>query len=441
MFFTVPSAAVPYDRYAPLAPPETTAELKFLAQELKGLRVLHVNSTAAGGGVAEILQSMVPLMKGLGIDTDRIVIDPPPEFFQVTKQIHNLLQGAEGSLSPEDLQLYLGSIREVAEHMRRSGLTADVWFIHDPQVLPLARFLPRGIDQTWIWTIHIDLTTPNKDALDALMPYTRAYDRLIFSLDSYVPAGLDKSQSVSIAPPAIDPLTVKNTPMDREAALKLVSAMGVDPARPLALQVSRFDLWKDPWGVIDAFRLARREVPGLQLALLGLTQANDDPEAVEVVSNVADHAEQDLDIHLYFDPAGLPAGNDDIVNAFQVAADVVLQKSLREGFGLTVTEAMWKGQPVIGGNVGGIRLQIKDGVNGYLVDSPEQAARRMVQLVQDPALRSRLGSAARETVRERFLMPSLALDYLRVVRAHVHRATAPAPGAPSWQTNPRYSLA
>ena len=441
MFFTVPSAAVPYDRHAPLAPPETTAELKFLAQELKGLRVLHVNSTAAGGGVAEILQSIVPLMKGLGIDTDRIVIDPPPEFFQVTKQIHNLLQGAEGGLSSEDLQLYLGSIREVAEHMRRSGLTADVWFIHDPQVLPLARFLPRGIDQTWIWTIHIDLTTPNKDALDALMPYTRAYDRLIFSLDSYVPAGLDKSQSVSIAPPAIDPLTVKNTPMDREAALKLVSAMGVDPTRPLALQVSRFDLWKDPWGVIDAFRLARREVPGLQLALLGLTQANDDPEAVEVVSNVADHAGQDPDIHLYFDPSGLPAGNDDIVNAFQVAADVVLQKSLREGFGLTVTEAMWKGQPVIGGNVGGIRLQIKDGVNGYLVDSPEQAARRMVQLVQDPALRSRLGSAARETVRERFLMPSLALDYLRVVRAHVHRATAPAPGAPSWQTNPRYSLA
>ena len=279
--------------------------------------------------------------------------------------------------------------------MRRNGLTADVWFVHDPQVLPLARFLPRGIDQTWIWAIHIDLTTPNKDTLDALMPFTRDYDRLIFSLDSYVPAGLDKSQSVSIAPPAIDPLTVKNTPMSREAALKLVSAMGIDTARPLALQVSRFDLWKDPWGVIDAFRLARREVPGLQLALLGLTQANDDPEAVEIVANVADHAEQDPDIHLYFDPSGLPAGNDDIVNAFQVAADVVLQKSLREGFGLTVTEAMWKGQPVIGGNVGGIRLQIKDGVNGYLVDSPDQAARRMVQLIQDPGLRNRLGGAAR----------------------------------------------
>ena len=169
-----------------------------------------------------------------------------------------------------------------------------------------------------------------------------------------------------------------------------------------------------------------------------MTQANDDPEAVEIVANVADHAEQDPDIHLYFDPSGLPAGNDDIVNAFQVAADVVLQKSLREGFGLTVTEAMWKGQPVIGGNVGGIRLQIKDGVNGYLVDSPDQAARRMVQVIQDPGLRNRLGGAARETVRERFLMPSLALDYLRIVRAHLHRAAAPAPGAPSWQTNPRY---
>ena len=441
MFFTVPAAAVPYDRYAPLAPPETTEELKFIAQELKGLRVLHVNSTAAGGGVAEILQSMVPLMKGLGIDADRIVVDPPPEFFQVTKQIHNLLQGAEGGLSPEDLQLYLGSIREVAEDMRRNRLTADVWFVHDPQVLPLARFLPHGVDQTWIWAIHIDLTTPNKETLDTLLPFTRDYDRLIFSLDSYVPGGLDKAQSVSIAPPAIDPLTVKNTPMDRQAAVKLVSAMGIDPTRPLALQVSRFDVWKDPWGVIDAFRQARREVPGLQLALLGLTQANDDPEAVEIVENVTAYAEQDPDIHLYFDPAGLPAGNDDIVNAFQVAADVVLQKSLREGFGLTVSEAMWKGQPVIGGNVGGIRLQIKDGVNGYLVDSPEQAARCMVQLVQDPALRSRLGNAARETVRERFLMPSLALDYLRVVRAHLHRASAPVTGAPSWQTTPRYSLA
>ena len=441
MFFTVPAAAVPYDRYAPLAPPETTEELKFIAQELKNLRVLHVNSTAAGGGVAEILQSMVPLMKGLGIDADRVVVDPPPEFFNVTKQIHNLLQGAEGGLSQEDLQLYLGSIREVAEDMRRNRLAADVWFVHDPQVLPLARFLPRGVDQTWIWAIHIDLTTPNKETLDTLLPFTRDYDRLIFSLDSYVPEGLDKSQSVSIAPPAIDPLTAKNTPMDRQAALKLVSAMGIDPGRPLALQVSRFDIWKDPWGVIDAFRLARREVPGLQLALLGLTQANDDPEAVEIVANVTSYAEQDPDIHLYFDPAGLPAGNDDIVNAFQVAADVVLQKSLREGFGLTVAEALWKGQPVIGGNVGGIRLQIKDGVNGYLVDSPEQAARRMVQLAQDPALRSRLGKTARETVRERFLMPSLALDYLRVVQAHVHRASAPVPGATSWQTTPRYSLA
>ena len=243
--------------------------------------------------------------------------------------------------------------------MRRKRLTADVWFVHDPQVLPLARFLPRGVDQTWIWAIHIDLTTPNKDTLDTLMPFTRDYDRLIFSLDSYVPEGLDKSQSVSIAPPAIDPLTVKNTPMDRQAAVKLVSAMGIDPARPMALQVSRFDIWKDPWGVIDAFRQARREIPGLQLALLGLTQANDDPEAVEIVANVASYAEQDPDIHLYFDPAGLPAGNDDIVNAFQVAADVVLQKSLREGFGLTVSEAMWKGQPVIGGNVGGIQAADK----------------------------------------------------------------------------------
>ena len=440
MYFSVAGPAVAYDRYMPLAPPETAEELLSIAQELRHLRIVHVNSTAAGGGVAEILQSMTPLMNGLGIAAEWVVIDPPPRFFKVTKQIHNLLQGAEGGLSAEDLELYFRSLREVGREMRRRQLAADVWFLHDPQLLPMARLLPRGFDQTWIWVCHIDLTTPNQEALDTLLPFTKDYDQLVMSLKSYVPNGLDETKSVYIAPPAIDPLTVKNTPLSRDQALKLVAAMGVDPARPLVTQVSRFDLWKDPWGVIDAYRLARRDAPGLQLALLGLSQAKDDPEALEVVAGVTRHAAQDPDIHVYFDPAGLPAGNDEIVNAFQVASDVVLQKSIREGFGLTVAEAMWKGQAVIGGNVGGIRIQIKNGVNGYLVDSPEECASRIVELLKDPGLRSRMGKAAQETVRERFLMPSLALDYLSVVKAHALKMPAPAPGAGLRQRTHRHAL-
>ena len=441
MFSSIANPAVAFDQYLPLIPSETTEELLAIAEELKHLRIVHINSTATGGGVAEILQSLVPLKNGLEISTERVVINPPAQFFQVTKHIHNLFQGAEGTLSPEDLELYFQSIQKVAKDMRRRHLTADVWFLHDPQLLPMARLLPRGVDETWIWVGHIDFTTPNPAVLDALLPLTKDYDRLILSMDSYVPAGFDEMPTVHIAPPAIDPLTVKNIPLDRNRAQKLVAAMGIDPARPLVTQVSRFDRWKDPWGVIDSYRLARQSVPGLQLALLGLSQASDDPEALDVVTNVTEHAAEDPDIHIYYYPLGLPASIDEVVNAFQVASDVVIQKSLREGFGLTVTEAMWKSQAVIGGNVGGIRLQIKNGVNGYLVDSSEECAVRIVELINDHDLRLRMGEAARKSVRERFLMPSLALDYLRVVKAHVLGMPPPAKGAEMGQRTQGYALA
>ena len=427
MFRQIAYPAVAYDRYLALMTAESTEELRTLAEELKDVRIVHINSTATGGGVAEILQSLVPLTNGLGIPTERVVIDPPAQFFDVTKRIHNLLQGAEGSLDARDLDIYFQSIRSVAEDMRRRHLTADVWFLHDPQLLPLARMLPRKWEETWVWVGHIDFTTPNLGVLGSLIPLTKDYDRLILSLESYVPDGLGDTPPVSIAPPAIDPLSVKNIPLDQKKASSMVAAMGVGPARPLVCQVSRFDSWKDPWGVIDAYRLARKSVPGLQLALLGLSQAIDDPEAADVVASVTQHAEGDPDIHLYFEPQGLPGTIDEVVNAFQVVPDVVIQKSLREGFGLTVTEAMWKGKAVIGGNVGGIRIQIENGVSGYLVDSPEECAWRIVELIKDPKLRSRIGRAARESVRERFLMPSLLLDYLKVVKAHLRQTEAPAP--------------
>jgi trehalose synthase len=399
-------------------------QLRAVAEGLKDLRIVHINSTATGGGVAEILQSLVPLTNGLGVPTERVVINPPAQFFEVTKRIHNLLQGAEGCLSPEDLDIYFQSIQNVADDMKRQHLTADVWFLHDPQLLPLAKVLPRGPGETRIWVCHIDLTAPNRGVLDVLLPLTRHYDHLVFSLPSYVPKGLGGTPPVCIAPPAIDPLAVKNIPVERQRALEIVSAMGIDPARPLVSQVSRFDYWKDPWGVVNAYRLARRSVPGLQLALLGLSQAVDDPEALTVLESVMELAAGDPDIHLFYHPIGLPGAIDEVVNGFQVASDVVVQKSTREGFGLTVTEAMWKGKPVIGGNVGGIRTQIEDGVNGYLVDTSEECAKRIVEVFQAPELHSRMGQAAREAVRQRYMMPALALDYLNLARAHALGADA-----------------
>ena len=426
MYHKVLHPPVSIDSYLPLLSDQFAEELTSLAGELGHLRFVHLNSTETGGGVAEILQSMVPLMNALGIATERIVIDPPSEFFQVTKRIHNLLQGAEGSLSKEELEIYYGSVRQVAEDLRRRPVAADVWFFHDPQLLPLAGLLPRTSQEVRIWIGHIDFTTPNPSVLDTLLPLVHDYDRLIFSLPSYVPARLSETPPVSIAPPAIDPLSVKNVALSESAAADITTALGIDPARPLITQVSRFDLWKDPWGVIDAFRLARNDVPGLQLALLGLSQATDDPEALDVLATVSNHAAQDPDIHLYFDASVLPCSIDEAVNAFQVASQVVIQKSTREGFGLTVTEAMWKAKPVIGGDVGGIRIQIDDAVSGYLVSSPEECAQRLVQLLQDPHLRARLGEAARESVRERFLMPRLAFDYLRAAKVHAFSAAETA---------------
>jgi len=318
------------------------------------------------------------------------------------------------------LDIYFSCIQRVADDMRAKGLAADIWFVHDPQLLPLAKLLPKKEGEVWIWICHIDLTTPNKSVLDALMPLTQDYDQLIFSQTAYVPKDLGDKVPVLIAPPAIDPLTIKNVPMDLPQAQKIVSAMGIDTGRPLITQVSRFDLWKDPCGVIDAYRIAKESVPGLQLALLGLSQATDDPEALEVLKTVADHAGGDPDIHLYFDPREMPVSVDEVVNAIQVASEVLIQKSTREGFGLTVTEGMWKGKPVIGGDAGGIRVQIKDGVSGFLVSSPEECAQRLVELLKDETLIARIGKAAKESVRQRFLLPRLALDYLTVAMTHVN---------------------
>ena len=424
MYLKLDHPPVSLDDYLPFMDSDLADELTSAAAGMRQLRVAHINSTATGGGVAEVLQSMVPLFNALGITTERIVINPTEaKFFQVTKKIHNLLQGAEGSLSEHELEVYHDNIRQVSKSMRHDGLSADVWFLHDPQLLPLAGLLRQNGSAgsgPWFWICHIDLTHPNENALGSLLPMHCDYDHLIFSLQQYVPDGLVKGKPVYIAPPAIDPLTKKNTPLTDVGAWAIVAAMGIDRSRPLITQVSRFDLWKDPWGVIDAFRLARESAPGLQLALLGLSQATDDPEALEVFNSVASHAAGDPDIHLYHDPSGLPASIDLVVNAFQVASSVLMQKSTREGFGLTVTEGMWKGKPMIGGDAGGIRLQIEDEshrLSGLL-------ARRMREPHSGPASGRRAGRPHRRC-RPRQRPPPLP-------------APPPGPGLPQSGPSPRF---
>ena len=261
--------------------------------------------------------------------------------------------------------------------------------------------------------MHIDLTAPNPWLMDRLMPLTGAYDLLVCSLDAYAPRKVPGDVGIFVAPPAIDPLAPKNSAMPRHKAADIAKALGIDSSRPLVTQVSRFDVWKDPWGVIDAYRLAKQAHPDLQLALLGLSQANDDPEGEQVLRSVTEHADSDPDIHLFFSPDNLPATNDEIVNALQTHSQVLVQKSTREGFGLTVSEGMWKGKPMIGGNVGGIRLQIVDGESGYLVDNARQAGERIAELLADQELCATIGRNARDRVRQRFLIPRLLNDYLQ----------------------------
>jgi trehalose synthase len=388
-------------------------ELRRVAARLREFEVVHVNSTGVGGGVAEILSSLIPLSRWYGLETRWLVIPPDNAYFGVTRRIHDLLQGEEGDLSEEEWETYLS-------HVRSSGapLADDprprVWFVHDHQLLPLVEQLPP--DDVKVWVSHVDTSEANPAIFRRLVPFMQQYDRISFSLPQYVPGSLDRSKTpVSICPPAIDPLPLKNQPMPEAEALAYTAQFGIDPERPFIAQISRFDPWKDPIGVIDAYRLIKQELPGLQLALVGALAAADDAKAVETLDVVRRHANGDSDIHLYWDPLEVDQA---FVRAFQAAPQVVLQKSTREGFGLTVTEAMWKGKAVVGGNVGGIAVQIVDGVSGFLVDDVQQCARRTLQLLRDPDLRRELGVAARARVEEHGLLPRLLRDYVRLAIEH-----------------------
>lgn len=395
------------DPYRKWVDEETFCDLERVASRLRGLKVGHVNATARGGGVAEILRSLVPLMNGLRVTTDWYCVAPNRDFFQVTKHIHNSLQGGSWKFDSRTRKTFLQQNRQMATQI--DGLDVDVWVVHDPQ--PCLIRAGMNPSRQAIWHCHIDTSTPNPAVWKYLHRYLQGYDRLAFCLPQYV-NGSAPAEKVRFLRPAIDPLTSKNQELPTPKAKEILAGLSIDPARPLITQVARFDPWKDPLGVIDAYRLAKREVPALQLALVGVIEAQDDPEAETVLAQAKQYQGGDPDIHLFSDPEQV--GHLE-VNAFQSASDVVVQKSLREGFGLTVAEAMWKGTAVIGGNCGGIRVQVEDGKNGYLVNTPEECAQRVVELITDEVLRRTLEAEGRETVRRDYLIPRLLREYLSLI--------------------------
>jgi trehalose synthase len=379
-------------------------EIRERAERLTGKRVLHVSATSFGGGVSEILMTLVPLMIDVGLACEWHVIYGREEFFNATKLMHNALQGNPQDLSEEQWETWR-RYNEINARELSSGW--DVIIVHDPQPAALASLVPEKA-RRWVWRCHIDLSTPNAATLDRLLPYLEPYPAAVFHMQKYVPLGMDGR--AHIVPPAIDPLAPKNMAFSPEDAVYICEQFGIDVDRPLLCQVSRFDPWKDPLGVIDAYRIVKGDMSDVQLALVG-SMATDDPEGWDYFNATVSHADGDPDIHILNNLNNVGAIE---VNAFQSHCDVVIQKSTREGFGLTVTEAIWKGRPLVGGNVGGIPLQVSDGETGFLVSSVEECAQRSLEILGDPALGKRLGRAGKEAVRRQFLMPRLLRDWLEL---------------------------
>jgi len=392
------------ERYESVVGHREIQRLRALAQRLAGKRIIHVNSTRSGGGVAEILRWMIPLMCELGIDARWEVIEGNADFFRVTKAFHNGLQGLPITLKKQDFELHYEVNRENA---RRLNLQADVVFVHDPQPIYLPRFTPAGQVGRWIWRCHIDASRPERSIWKYLTAAVAHYDATVFSMAAFT---RPIERPMFIVPPSIDPLSDKNCPLPEAERLETLTRLGVDPDRPMLLQVSRFDRFKDPLGVIEAYRLLKPYHSDLQLVLAG-GSADDDPEGAEVLRAVLDQAGEDKDLLVLL----LPPDAHRTINALQRSAIIVLQKSLREGFGLTVSEALWKSKPVIGGACGGIRLQVHDYHTGFLVHSPAGAAYRIRYLLRYTEKRLRMGQNGCEFVRQHFLLTRHLRDYFTML--------------------------
>lgn len=401
------------DDYARVAGEDVIEHLRQLARPLAGKRFVNVNSTRVGGGVAEILRKLVPLARELGIDAEWEVISGEAEFYECTKAMHNALQGNPVRIPDRLLRIYEETNRVNAETLRDKLSSADVVFIHDPQPAPLAEYIDTRSGR-WVWRCHIDASHPYRPVWKYLRRFVTSYDASVFSLASFAQA---LPHPEYIIPPSIDPLSDKNIELPWHEVQETAQRFGIDPERPMVAQISRFDRFKDPVGVIDAYRLAKTYLPHLQLVLAG-GSATDDPEGEVVLAETRAAAGDDPDIHVL----ALAPDAHRTINALQNLSDVVIQKSTREGFGLTVTEAMWKSKPVIGGDVGGIRLQVIDHHTGFRVNSPEGASLRLRYLLHQPKKIQTMGWKARQFVRENFLVTRQLREYLTLCVGMLHGA-------------------
>ncbi len=392
--------------YLEIVSSEVIEEIEELGRLLRGARVLHVNATAYGGGVAEMLHPLVGLMNGIGLAAEWQVIEGSDEFFNMTKASHNGLQGTEIRLTQRMERVWREYNRRNAESMSD---TFDYVVAHDPQPAGLLHFADRSASRFWLWRCHIDASTPCERILNFYFFFIDTYTCEIYTLPEFVSEGLHFERLAAITP-KIDPLSPKNLAIPRDTARREIARFGLDPARPFVTQVSRYDRLKDPCGVIDAYRIAKREFPDLQVALIG-SMASDDPEGWTCLDAAEQWAAGDKDIHILHNLCGVGPYE---VGCFQTASNVVVQKSLKEGFGLVVTEALWKETPVVASNVGGIPLQVIDGETGFLIDSIDDCAEKLVSLLCDPEPGERTAIAGREHVRRNFLIPQHLRDYLRL---------------------------
>jgi trehalose synthase len=382
-------------------------EVVTLGERLRGKRVLHVSATSFGGGVAEILYTMVPLMRDVGLDAEWDIMFGSEPFFNVTKSFHNALQGAEYELTVEDRAIFEEYNRMSAEAMQKADEEWDIVLVHDPQPALLKHFSGGLSPETkWIWRCHPDLSTPNREVSDYLVPHIADYDAQVYTMQEYTPPDVHLP-GLTLIPPAIDPLSPKNMALSADDSRYIVNQFGVDVERPFMVQVSRFDPWKDPLGVIDAYRMVKEQVPEVQLVLIG-SMAHDDPEGWDYWYKTVNYADGDRDIFLFSNLTNVGAIE---VNAFQSIADVVIQKSIREGFGLVISEALWKARPLVAARVGGIPMQV-DGGGGILIDTIPEAADACIKVLKDPEFARQIGRLGKEHVRDNYLSPRELRDHL-----------------------------
>ncbi len=395
------------DRYQRFVGEDLLERIYHAAEPLSGLRILHVNTTAQGGGVAELLHALIPVMDELGINNTWQVISLDDTSNLFTAHLVDLLQGIEhGNIAQEDQHVFLDTLHRIALKSGIDHNQADIYFIHDFQLAPLATFFPQL--RPALWMCHVDTANPDPGGKDYIEQFLDAYSVCVFNTPLSIFNDLPQEKTHVITP-TIDPFSQKNRFITPAKGLQMLARCGIDTTRPLITQVSRFGNWKNPWQVLDVYRLVKQELPSVQVALVGAMEAADDIKAMEILKDIQGMAGDDPDIHLLYDPAMIKHPQ---VNAFQRYSSVILQRSTREGFGLTATEAMWKYQPVIGTSVTGLRTQIIDGQNGYIADDTETCAKYTLKLIQDRELWQKLGKRAHERVKDNYLLPMMILQYL-----------------------------